>query len=309
MNSYMLPQGTRCSASPLVVTAVMCRASPAQVSRKAARSHGPCGHGDRPAPATAGSRRPALPGRNRPLPLPAASSAAAPPAARPLVRSASSDGSPGSAGNARPACLGTARRADERDSFDSLGPLPRRRGLWLPALFPKATVARVSKHGHGVEHDCQDQRDIADLRQSGVVHCQSLSLCRGRRRLAPDCPAAAAPSRTSCIISLASSSNSISNPPAASDLVRPPTSTAVPCRSASASAAPLACTALSASAGPLAGTALSASAARACSDENPPAPNEERQDQAGQRYQRGDQRGQLTRIVGDRQAGPLPVAG
>src|SRR6266436_5996113 len=82
MNSYMLPQGTRCSASPLVVTAVMCRASPAQVSRKAARSHGPCGHGDRVAPATAGSRRPALPGRNLPLPLPAVSSAAGPPSGR-----------------------------------------------------------------------------------------------------------------------------------------------------------------------------------------------------------------------------------
>src|SRR5215813_12223856 len=43
--------------------------------------------------------------------------------------------------------------------------------------------------------------------------------------LLPDCPAAAArPPRTSCMISLDSSANSTSNPPAASDLVRPPIS-------------------------------------------------------------------------------------
>ncbi len=86
-----------------------------------------------------------------------------------------------------PGLLGTGRSADERDSFDQLWPLLRGRGRGCPP-FPEGEVTRISQHGYGIEHDGQDQRDIADLRQSGVGHCRSLSLCPGLRHLAAGLP-------------------------------------------------------------------------------------------------------------------------
>src|SRR5258708_29973653 len=84
MNSYMLPHGTRCSASPLVGTEVICRASPAHVSRNAARTHGPDGQSDWLGTASAGSgrRRPPDPVGSSPR---AATPSAAPPAAPVLL--------------------------------------------------------------------------------------------------------------------------------------------------------------------------------------------------------------------------------
>src|SRR5580700_1914325 len=40
-NSYMLPHGARCTASPLVTTATVCATTPAALSAMAARTHGP----------------------------------------------------------------------------------------------------------------------------------------------------------------------------------------------------------------------------------------------------------------------------
>src|SRR5215475_3828466 len=44
MNSYMLPHGVRCSATPLVTIASRCAVSPRQVSPNASRSQNPVGH-------------------------------------------------------------------------------------------------------------------------------------------------------------------------------------------------------------------------------------------------------------------------
>src|SRR5215469_16984669 len=40
-NSYMLPQGARCTASPLVTTATVCATTPTAASAMAAWTHGP----------------------------------------------------------------------------------------------------------------------------------------------------------------------------------------------------------------------------------------------------------------------------
>src|ERR1039458_3098114 len=59
-NSYMSPHGTRCTASPRVVTPMTCAASPSALSTRAARTQDPVGSQEPrlrpPWPAEAGSR-------------------------------------------------------------------------------------------------------------------------------------------------------------------------------------------------------------------------------------------------------------
>src|ERR1700722_9514464 len=51
MNSYMSPQGARCTASPRVTTATRWASAPAALHATAARTHGPASHADLKAPA------------------------------------------------------------------------------------------------------------------------------------------------------------------------------------------------------------------------------------------------------------------
>src|ERR1700751_3557234 len=50
MNSYMLPHGARCTASPRVTIAITCASMPSALSDTATRIHGPASHMDLKAP-------------------------------------------------------------------------------------------------------------------------------------------------------------------------------------------------------------------------------------------------------------------
>ncbi len=135
MNSYMLPHGTRCSASPRVTMPRMCAASPSTVSASAARSQSPAG--GPPARQRLADRHPPARRRRR-----------QPPGSRP-------PGGPGPRPGARrrrhrrawPApCCRTATRAVV-SRLAQRAPPPR----WPLAASPEGEVAGVGQHGQRVE--------------------------------------------------------------------------------------------------------------------------------------------------------------
>src|ERR1700691_5743838 len=110
MNSYMSPHGARCTANPLVVTAITCARMPTALSVAAARTHGPASAIARSAPAgrTGRAVAPAIG-----LPGPAAAAAAPGAAAfdpgpRASFDSCASDSGPSSTTPAGAALAGAA---------------------------------------------------------------------------------------------------------------------------------------------------------------------------------------------------------
>ena len=270
-NSYMSPHGTRCTASPRVTTPMMCRARPAVVRMRAIRTRRPL-HAGGPAGPAAGrpAGRPARVRRRPRHPGPAQCRGAACPAC-------------GAQRRPRPAA--TARAGARRDRASALAPAPAPRADG--AAPPEGEVAREREHRQGVDHD-------------GDIRKWSLRWARP------------------WLIGHQSDSPSV----VVGELARPSAVAGAGLR-AGCGAAPVRWPGARGQAGELlieasrrvgAGQAAhvdhgGAVRARAGPHEDPAAPDEEGQEQAGQRRQPGDQRGQLPRVVGDGQADPLPVAG
>src|SRR5579863_4267179 len=98
MNSYMSPHGARCTASPLVVTAITCAPMPSALSVAAARTHGPASAIARSAPTGRAGRAAGTPGAAEPATPEAPAAADADPAdAAPTAASAADRSATGAA--------------------------------------------------------------------------------------------------------------------------------------------------------------------------------------------------------------------